>query len=96
MYSLDMELSLLLGRETCLRDADHYPVFLARFGDAVPSYMGSEGDQNLFFARCNTELARILKSISEQVYQTGSVASVKQQPSDRQQTALDLDAKLLQ
>ena len=95
MYSHEMELCLLLGRETSLRDAEHYPVFLAKFGDPFPRDMGSETDENLFFSRCNTELAQILKDVSQQVYHTGSAASVQTEHQNRYQKALDLDARLM-
>lgn len=95
MYSHEMELCSLLGRETCLQDAEHYPVFLAKFGDAMPPQMGSDRDENLFFARCNTELARILKQISESIYHTGSITNKPNQPADRLKAASDLNDRLM-
>ncbi|KAG8664265.1 uncharacterized protein FPOAC1_013972 [Fusarium poae] len=94
MYYHEMELCLVLGRETCLRDADRYPVFLARFGEPMPP--GVEYDEYRFFGRCNTELARILKRILECVYHTGPFADAGQQRPNRHQIALELDVELTQ
>ena len=94
MYYHEIEVCCLLGRETVLRDPDHYPVFLAKFGDPIPRLIGTEKDENVFFARSNTELARVLRQISEVIYHTGSDVEDKPQ-INRRQAALDLDARLL-
>ena len=95
MYYHEIEVSSLLGRETTLRDPESYPVFLAKFGDPIPQYVATETtDETIFFARSNTELARILRKISEAVYHTGS--NVEDKPQiNRHQAALDLDSLLL-
>ena len=95
MYYHEIEVCSLLGRDTMLNDPETYPVFLAKFGDPIPqSIAPDERDENVFFARSNTELARILKQISEVIYHTGS--EVEQRPQvNRHQAALDLDNQLL-
>ena len=95
MYYHEVEVCSLLGRESVLSDADHYPVFLAKFGDPVPQEIASAEDENVFFARSNTELARILRQISEAIYSTAS--SAEDRPHvNRLQAALKLDAKAVQ
>ena len=94
MYYHEIEVCSLLGRETVLRDPEHYPVFLAKFGDPILETGKLEGE-SLFFARSNTELARIMRQISETIYHTGSGAEARPQNS-RFQAASYLDIKLLQ
>ncbi len=94
MYYHEAEICCLLGRETILRDPDHYPVFLAKFGDPFPEHVGSEKDETLFFGRSLTELARILQQIYDDLYDVrynpgpSSVAT-------RHQASLELDKRLL-
>ncbi|KAJ9614973.1 hypothetical protein H2200_001047 [Cladophialophora chaetospira] len=95
MYYHEVEVCSLLGRETVLRDPNHYPVFLARFGDPIPKEVAPAKDDNLFFARSNTELARLLRQISEAIYHTASPADDRLHVN-RHQAALNLDAKLVQ
>jgi hypothetical protein len=95
MYYHEVEVCSLLGRESILKDPESYPVFVAKWGDPVPKYISSdELSDKVFFARSNTELARILRQVSETIYQLGSDV-VDRSHVDRYQAALDLDAKLL-